>query len=430
VSLASQYARQAAAAGFAQEEYAYQPFIGKILAVDAENEQIRVDMGPLGINPMSMPQLFVSDDSWIRAIPKLGGVLLQQAADLAEPAAIRYYATNPSTRAREYAAAARELRQDPTKKDVTGISNFRAIRAGEIHIASAGVAEAYFSDRGTLELRGGPVTRALLGPDLETLDRAPLHRRQGLLHRQGQIKDEERLGNVKRADPDAPAFREKPILIDNTGGFTPPPTGGVLGAVGGLLSGPKSAAKEWLLNLACDGGEQPELLYDHRIGHVYDDEGEEVLDEETGKKLRAWIRYGAGIAGNVLEVLIDEIGNFAVLLPEEATSGGRLVIPTGGLEVEITAGDFTQRVGRNLDQAVGGRWTGRAELGVDLSTPKDAKLVGGTTAEVSAPRVGIGLAPESATPIQGVLTGETIDPLTGLPFSAFGQGSTAVFAKR
>ncbi len=422
--------------------YATQPFIGDIVSIDADGEAVNITM-PVGPLKAPLPQPFLSENAWFRGVPEGGGkVLLQQTAGGGEPAIIRYFSAQALQRARANAAIAQELRSDPTKRDVAAraTSNYRSLRPGEMHAANTSGAEVYWSDRGTLEMRGGVVSRQLIATDAESFDRAPLHRRTTLLYRHGDvIGDEERYGIVKRADSDKPSFREKPILMTNPAGFTPPPSGGALGAVGALFASPKSAAKEWLVNLSWDG--LPGRLYDHRIGHVFDDDAEDEDDQEendeTGQKLRAWYRWFTTPLESALDLQVDEMGNVVVAFPVEATTGLILKTTTGSVDLRLLGLLVTAL--QNITLSAVGKVSVTGAGGVDLTSILDGVFKAATSlslegtaggVEVKGLGVMLGDALANVFPAQGVLTGETIDPLSGLPLWLFGQGSTNVFAKK
>ncbi len=436
-----QDARRAAEQGTRDGDTASKPYLGRITSVDADGEQIVVD-SHAGVRTFNSPQVFTSKNSWIRSVPDAdGGVVLQQAADLAEPVVLRYFIPTSGSRAAGYQSASRDLRTDPTKKDgIVGLDNWRALRAGEHHIASSGLSELYLSAQGAAELRGGAIVRSALHDDVQTLDAAPMHQRTGLLHTYGEIGDEERFGVVRRPDAESPAFKEKYIrLLNPLGYIVTPPTGLATNPVAlakFLVDNPPipmSAAKEWLVNLACDGGLQPGTLFDMRIGHVFEDdatgESDQVKSAITGNKLRARTQYYTAPLGSILEVDVDELGNVTVDFPLDAIFGMKVNIPTGNFTMDVTQ-NLTLNAVKGMIFSVVGKWAATAIGGAELSSTAPMKLTSDATAElVGTVLTALGGAAASLVPVvNGVLTGSSLYPLTGLPFSTYGQGSTKVVA--
>lgn len=436
-----QDARRAAERSNFDGDTASKPYLGRITSVDADGEQIVVDTHA-GSRTFNAPQVFTSKNSWIRSVPDSeGGVILQQAADLAEPVVLRYFIPTSGSRAAAYQSASRDIRKDPTKKDgIVGLDNWRALRAGEHHVASSGLSELYLSAQGAAELRGGAVVRGAVHDDVQTIDQAPLHQRTGLLYRHGQIGDEERLGVVRRPDSDAGAFKEKYVRLLNPAGFVVTPPAGLATNPAALAKFlvdnppiPMSAAKEWLVNLACDGGLQPGTLFDMRVGHVFEDdaagESDQVKSAATGNKLRSRTQYYTAPLGSVLEVDVDELGNVTVDFPLDAIFGMKVNIPTGNFQMDVTQ-NLTLNAVKGMIFSVVGKWAATAIGGAELSSSAPMKLTSDTTAElVGAVLTALGGAATGMLPlVNGVLTGSSLDPLTGKPFHLFGQGSTKVVA--
>lgn len=398
------------------------PYVGEIVSVDVEGEQIVVD-SITGKKPFNYPHAFQSATSWIRSVPDPGsGVIMQRS--IGDPLILRLY--NPVNIAAAYQTAVRAVREDPTNKDFKGsLNNYRTLRPGEHHLASVGLAELYMSARGAFEMRGGAVTRAAVHDDLESVDRAPLHKRLLHLNQIGVMGDEERFGVVKRYDPDKQFIREVYVRLPNPQGFTPPPSGGVAGAAAAVLGAlvPKAAAKEHTVILDWNG--LPDRLYERRVGHVFEDDPgdppEQAKMSATSVPLRFLERFYTTPLGNPFEIQIDELGNFSVSLPDEALFGGEVKVPKGGFKMEVAL-DLALTVLKAMAFTVTGKWTADVTGGIELKTQAIAELIGTV-------KTALGGAASSLQPVtHGVLTGSSLDPLSGKPFHAFAQGSTKVVA--
>jgi hypothetical protein len=172
--------------------------------------------------------------------------------------------------------------------------------------------------------------------ETEISAKAPIHVRQNHQHKSFEIGDEERYGVVKR--PDAGSTIDK---------FYPDPDGKRDDERVGF-------AKEHMMRMTSPQLTPPHILFDTRRGHVIDDTGKPYRLDNSGEKLRVRGEYWTPAETSVL-VQMDELGNFKIEHPVQATTGGHFILPSGDMVVEIglvDPSDFKRFIGRNEETVI------------------------------------------------------------------------------
>lgn len=275
-----------------------------IVSVNAEEDTMTID-GPEGMSkPIPIHHPFLGLDSWIRSGPSRGsGVRVFQRLSDDNDLIQGYYFPNRKELVAQYRA----------KKGV-----YRPILPGEHEVSSSGFAQTFWSSRGRHEARGGIINQWLDNDTLESGTHSPIHRRKLHSNASNTVKDEERFGVVTRPTS---AIKSKYIKIDD------------------------KFAKEYL-RVFNDGDNN--TLIDHREGHVIDDSGTPIKGS-FGNPLRFRKKVFSS-NNNPFTLEIDSDGNFSVELPNDASDGGTIDIPSGALkinidkELEITASGNTLKM--------------------------------------------------------------------------------------
>ena len=313
------------------------PILSQVTAIDSYRQQITIN-SPVGESNLFASHPFMSTNSWIRGIPESGSVILTGFEGSSRRLTmLGYGASNTTTQRDGYTA---------------GRFHFRDLAPGEIEISSKGMAQAYFGDRGLLTLRGGVVTAQLSQDRLESAQNAPTHVRQ--LHKWAPdtLGDEERFGLVKRPHP-TNASREKWFKTEDQARF----------------------AHEYYRSLKPGTG-TPTTLVEHIEGDVLDQDGEVMTLAMTGNPLRARSQYFTPTE-TTLTFSIDEDGNFEVVLPTDATEGGRITIPEGGLRITVEKSlnmNATENISGNAERKV----SFNGQEGVELTVTAARVVQGGT----------------------------------------------------
>jgi hypothetical protein len=154
-----------------------------------------------GKRDIALPMPYDGNQSWIRAIPEAGSLVLAgYRADISEPICLNYFNPDPKKRLDAYAK---------------GVSLYRPLQPGEIEINSVGGGQSYYAARPTVDHKAG-VIRSWLDQDrLEAGAKAPLHTRllwehesasavgiPGIPYAFNLLGDQEHFGAVRR-----PLFR-------------------------------------------------------------------------------------------------------------------------------------------------------------------------------------------------------------------------------
>ncbi len=305
------------------------PYFGFVKEYNTASDTVLVDSHG-GRRILFNPQPHLGRTAWMRAAPEGGmGSLLITRSDTEEPEVLRWWHTDTTTRLSLFRRNVDSLLAGSGELVVN--EAFRPLQSGEIDIVSRGGSQIFLGSRPHLDMRAGIMRLTLDQDETEISAKAPIHVRRGYQHSSNEIGDEERFGVVKRPDNGS--------TVDK---FYPDPDGNRDGDRNGF-------AKEYLMKLTNPQASTPKILFDTRVGHVIDDSGIPYRLDDTGKKLRARSEYFTPAETSVL-LQLDELGNFKIKHPVEATTGGKFILPTGSLVVEIglvKPADFQRVIGRN-----------------------------------------------------------------------------------
>jgi hypothetical protein len=262
------------------------------------------------------------------------GTLLITRSDTKEPENMRWWHTDTKLRLQLFRENVNSLLSG--EGQLISREAFRPLQSGEIDIVSRGGAQIFMGNRPHLDMRAGIMRFTMDQDETEISAKAPIHVRQNHQHKSFEIGDEERYGVVKR--PDAGSTIDK---------FYPDPDGKRDDERVGF-------AKEHLMRMTNPQLTPPHILFDTRRGHVIDDTGIPYRLEDSGEKLRARSEYFTPEETSVL-LQLDELGNFKIEHPVEATTGGIFILPTGNLVAEIGTtkpADFKRYIGRNEEAVI------------------------------------------------------------------------------
>ena len=292
------------------------PFGAQLTAVSSETENGVFSHYGNKAQALSLTHPFISQRSWIRAMPEGGSnYVLQFRADEAKPQIM----TGVQRGVREKISSYRE-----------GNNLYRPLLPGEIDMLSSGNAQIFLSRRPTIETYGGMIRRWADQDKMVAGDRAPIHHRQGLQYRSNTLGDEERFGVVSRPKENADGTfssweRQYPQV---RGAYT----------------------AEHYQQLKNPGNAEPEVLFRKQSGHVLNRRGFPISHSRTGNALRHVEEYFAN-DDTATTVEIDEAGNYALSLSTGAASGYNLSIPAGGYnrvvdldEKATIRGDLTYQI--------------------------------------------------------------------------------------
>jgi len=266
---------------------------------------------------------FVSSSSWIRAIPDAGSQYVGVfRADEANPQPITTVQRGNFVRIKAY---------------LDGQEFYRTLYPGEIESSSSGQAQVFLSRRPKAEVRGGVTSRWSDQDTLTVGDRAPVHTKQLLTYKAGQLGDEMRVGVVTRP---------KRLL-------------GALAIAGQTHSTweqsyPKvrdNFAAEYFIDLKNPAGSGPSTLFSVHRGHVLDIDGNTVLQGRTQIPLRARERYFSVDDSETIQE-IDEKGNLFLQLATSAAEGLDYDVPSGNFSRTIGL-DESAIISGNMEYAVG-----------------------------------------------------------------------------
>lgn len=318
-------------------------FQGTVDSVSGEKQTAHLSYSGGGFtSPLPMP--YDGAYSWIRAIPDTGSMaLLSYRVDTSETTFIRYLNDVPEKKIAGYNS---------------GYNLYRPLVAGELEIHSSGLAQSYYSQRPSLEQRGGVIRSWLDQDSMESGQKAPIHTRQLWQHRSTNVGDEERFGVVRRpvtlnvanaallGQAKSSNFSMYPYPDFSTPGGVPAAfstlsqTIAAASEAAGALTGTfkvRPFAKEYLRVLKNPLYPIPPTnLIDIREGQVFDDDGVQVIGD-NGAYLRAKYEYFTSLNDST-KCQIDELGNVAWSLSLGAIQGWVTQIPYGAFKLSAKAG--------------------------------------------------------------------------------------------
>lgn len=284
----------------AKEQLLGKPFGAYISSLNPLTETYTlVSAGPQRSVPFHHP--YVGPTAWIRATPEAASFpIVSYRSDRQSPSIIDHENIDPARRIIDY----------QKKKSL-----YRPLQQGEFEFSSKGFAQSYYAARAIKEDRGGVVRTWANQDELESGQKAPLHRRVFIHNKSSKLGDEIREGVVKRVKSATETFFPK---IDGT-------------------YQKELYAKVYAFPSSSLGGlvsSEPKPLLYMRSGNVIDDAGKVEKSAETGKPLRVKNIYYTPDSKEFVKE-IDEEGNLIVKLPTSATQGAILKIPAGKLNFTI-----------------------------------------------------------------------------------------------
>jgi len=318
-------------------------FQGTVDSVSGEKQTAHIAYSG-GAFTTALPMPYDGSYSWIRVIPDSGSMaLLSYRVDTSQTTFIRYLNDVPEKKLAGYQS---------------GVNLYRPLVAGEVEIHSVGLAQSYYSQRPSLEQRGGMIRSWLDQDSLESGQKAPIHARQLWQHRSIEIGDEERFGVVRRpvtlnvanasllGQMKSSNFSTYPYPDFSTPGGVPAAFSTLSQTIAAAteataaLTGTfkvRPFAKEYLRVIKNPLYPiPPDKLIDIREGQVFDDDGIQVIGD-NGAYLRAKYEYFTSLNDST-RCQIDELGNIAWNLSLGAIQGWVTQIPFGAFKLSAKAG--------------------------------------------------------------------------------------------
>jgi len=301
------------------------PFGAILTAVSPDTESGFFSHYGNSAQALTLTHPFISQKSWIRAMPEGGtNFVLQFRSDEAKPQIM----TTVQRGARNKIASYKN-----------GLSLYRPLLPGEIDMLSSGNAQIFMSRRPSIETYGGMIRRWADQDKMVAGDRAPIHHRQGLQYRSNTLGDEDRFGIVSRPkeNEDGTFSSWEKRYPKVRGSFT----------------------AEHYQQLRNPGNEEPAILFRKQSGHVLNQKGFALAHSRSGNALRHVEEYFAN-DDTATTVEIDEAGNYALSLGTGAAFGYDLLIPSGGYnrvvdldEKATIRGDLTYQIQKNAIYQIG-----------------------------------------------------------------------------
>lgn len=279
--------------------------------------------------------------SWIRFMPEEGSsAVVSQRSDTATSEVVYWSGSRAQTKIDAY---------------LRGVGHYRVLDLGEVEISSAGLAQAHFTRRGRLALRGG-TTRGWLSNDEQEIGwKAATQRR--LLHdhqHSNALVGEERYGLVWRYQDDDYSQR---VYIKKDGDY----------------------AREYLRSLSFEG--TPGELAVYREGLLYDFEGEEMTGP-TGAHLRVYGRWANADGTGKVSYDMDEDGNIWWQQPATATTGytfnskkGTIRLKAGD-KMQLGADNDVEFSGQNMTIHARGIMTLKSDAAINIDGGAAVSIVG------------------------------------------------------
>jgi len=307
----------------------------QIKQVNAESEELILFGSPVRVNVLHP---FLSVNSWDRCMPEAGAVLnISYNAESRQSLMTGYRNMNP---------------ENPIKGFNSGNTVYRELAEGEMDRMSSGMAYTFHANRPIKQTRAGLVEVTLNGDTSTLFQKAPTYVFQMHKHKVASIKDEYRLGVVRRPkDSISDVIIKAPL-------------------------GESGFAKEKTLVLEADLG----TLLDLRKGHVVDDDGICAISTRTGNFLRVRNRYYTNLQKYV-SFEMDNSGNCSLVLPVEATDG---------FNFDLTSGRLVGNVGADLSLTVTKDISVKTNMSMTIDAYTDMMVQAGSTATLEGNLVKLG----------------------------------------
>lgn len=250
------------------------PVRGVVSTYIPEQELVKAELyGTAGPADVAVRHPYLGVNSWIRVGPEPGtSLIVQRRGDLAQ-SEIWGYISHTS---------ADLLRRARTNPKIA----YRVVHGGELELMSKGMAAAFFSDAGDLELWGGTLCEIISQTDLEHRCSAPTYSRRLATNKWSAMGQEERFGLVKRPSKIYPDLQQEYVKrSDNT--------------------------------FACEyarwiGDTANQVLATTQEGHVVDESGKFKKQGSTNKDLRFERTFLTSDGSSTLVLQVDEDLNIYV----------------------------------------------------------------------------------------------------------------------
>jgi len=318
-----------------------QPFGMLSHSVSSDSEQAKFSYSGAVDRQLTIPHPFNSANAWIRAVPEEGTQFIGiYRSDESKPQPIITVTRNSLDRISNY-------------KNYSNV--YRPMQPGEIDINSVGLAQAFFSRRATMNVRGGLITRWMDQDKLVSGDRAPIHHRQLMQFKSNDLGDEERLGIVARPKKLGATYSTWELQYPQIGG---------------------SYIAEHYVSVKNPSNQNPSVLFTTQKGHVVNKDGKQITQERTQIPLRLYEEYFARDSSSTRSQ-IDEKGNWFIALANAASEGFELYVPQGNFKKDIFGND-TALIGKNSEISIGK--TANWQIGDNwkIRVDKDYQLISAT----------------------------------------------------
>jgi len=264
----------------AQQGYENKPFENTVTRVNPTQEKLHVDSTG-GTDEVRVAHPMLGVNAWFRALPDKGAnVITQSMAGTIRRAHVGYLSRTAVEYIRRYNA---------------GVGVYKQLEEGEWDAMTPGVAHLYGTSNGKLWLRGGAVYSCLDSRRLHSLTRAPTHLRQLHQNLHNEVEDEERFGVVQRNLTASTKWRWVKVPITSTTSETD--------SRGNTKT--TSFAKEYLRIFGRDG----QRLAAYQEGDCFDDTGNQLKQDNTGRNLRAYREYYDATGNIASQWKLDEQGD-------------------------------------------------------------------------------------------------------------------------
>lgn len=299
------------------------PYSVYVDSISSDSEKVVVRNHATRGRELSISHPFISTGSWIRALPEVGAqYMATNRADDSDPQLLS--SINKTTEVRVTAYRNR-------------LGAFRGLSPGEIEISSSGLSQAFFSSRSFNSTRAGLLLRTMNQDDLTIMDRSPIHTKQLLNYKVGELGDEYRIGIVSR--PKNSWKTIYPKIND------------------------KFLAEEFI-HLVNPALSAPKTLFSIQRGHVVDKGGQPLKQKKTSLPLRSVQNFYA-TDDTFTTFEIDQSGNYLIQMAQAATDGMQVEIPNGNLMFKIKK-DWNSTIEGNRGAIIKG--TDSIDVGVNKKT--------------------------------------------------------------
>ena len=282
------------------------PYSSYVDSISSETEKAIIRNWATKGRELSISHPFISSGSWIRALPEQGAqYMTTNRADDSDPQLFATVSKGTEGRVQAY-------------RDKVGV--FRVLSPGEIEVSSSGIAQAFYATRAFSSTRAGNLLRTMNQDDLSISDRSPIHLKQFLNYKVGELGDEHRVGIVSRYKNSWKTIYPK--------------------------LNEKYMAEEYF-SLTNPALSAPNVLFTIQRGHVTDKLGVPVNHKKTQLPLRLLQQYFAN-DDTTTSFEVDQSGNYLIQLAQAATEG---------MYVEIPNGNFRSVVEKDTSWTVNGNWS-------------------------------------------------------------------------